>query len=432
MKKNLYLFVMILITSSIVYAGGAAEAPVVEDGKIGGTVNLLAVWGGQELEAFNEMIKPFEESTGIKVIYEGTRDIDAVLTTRVEAGNPPDLAGLPGPGKMAEFARAGKLVDLASIMDMDQVRADYAQGWLDLGSVDGTMVGVFIKSAIKGLVWYSPKEMEAAGLEIPATWDDLMEMSRKIAASGKAPWAIGLESGAASGWAGTDWLEDIFLRMYGPEKYKEWYEGKLAWTSQEVKSVWEKWGEIVADESMIYGGSQYVLSKAFGQSPAPLYETPAKAYFHHQASFIQSFILDMFPSLVPAEDFNFFGFPAINPEYANSVEAGGDLVGVFNDTPQSRAFINYLASVQAQSYWVSGAGALSANRNVSLVFYPDQLSKNAAKLLSSADMVVFDASDMMPGEMNTAFWSAVMDYVENPANLDSILEDLDKVRAEAY
>ncbi|MCK4543268.1 MAG: carbohydrate ABC transporter substrate-binding protein, partial [Spirochaetales bacterium] len=336
------------------------------------------------------------------------------------------------PGKMAEFARAGKLVDLVSIMDMDQVRADYAQGWLDLGSVDGTLVGVFIKSAIKGLIWYNPKEMKAAGIEIPATWDDLMAVSRKIAADGKAPWAIGLESGAASGWAGTDWLEDIFLRMHGPEKYKEWYEGKLAWTSPEVKSVWEKWGEIVANESMIYGGPQYVLSKNFGQSPAPLYETPAKAYFHHQASFIQSFILDMFPSLVPAEDFDFFGFPAIKPEYADAVEAGGDLIGVFNDTPQSRAFINYLASVQAQSYWVSGAGALSANRNVSLVFYPDQLSKNAAKLLSSADMVVFDASDMMPGEMNTAFWSAVMDYVENPASLDSILKDLEKVRAEAY
>lgn len=433
MKKYLYLylFVMILIVAFSACKKDAAEEPV-EEGKIGGTVSLMAVWGGQELEAFNEMIKPFEEATGIKVEYEGTRDIDAVLTTRVEAGNPPDIAGLPGPGKMAEFARAGKLVDLVSIMDMDQVRADYAQGWLDLGSVDGTLVGVFIKSAIKGLIWYNPKEMKAAGIEIPATWDDLMAVSRKIAADGKAPWAIGLESGAASGWAGTDWLEDIFLRMHGPEKYKEWYEGKLAWTSPEVKSVWEKWGEIVANESMIYGGPQYVLSKNFGQSPAPLYETPAKAYFHHQASFIQSFILDMFPSLVPAEDFDFFGFPAIKPEYADAVEAGGDLIGVFNDTPQSRAFINYLASVQAQSYWVSGAGALSANRNVSLVFYPDQLSKNAAKLLSSADMVVFDASDMMPGEMNTAFWSAVMDYVENPASLDSILKDLEKVRAEAY
>jgi hypothetical protein len=39
---------------------------------------------------------------------------------------------------------------------------------------------------------------------------------------------------------------------------------------------------------------------------------------------------------------------------------------------------------------------------------------------------------MMPGEMNTAFWSAVLDYIENPANLDSILKNLDKVRAEAY
>lgn len=29
--------------------------------------------------------------------FEGTRDLAAVLTTRVEAGNPPDLAILPNP-----------------------------------------------------------------------------------------------------------------------------------------------------------------------------------------------------------------------------------------------------------------------------------------------------------------------------------------------
>jgi hypothetical protein len=38
----------------------------------------------------------------------------------------------------------------------------------------------------------------------------------------------------------------------------------------------------------------------------------------------------------------------------------------------------------------------------------------------------------MPGEMNNAFWTAVMNYVENPSDLDSILEQLEKVRQEAY
>ena len=419
------LFLIFPYGDHILFASG-------EKVPVGGTVSVLAVWGGQELDVFNEMVKPFEEQTGIRVQYEGSRDINAILTTRVQAGNPPDIAVLPGPGKMAEFAKAGNLVDLSTVLDMEQVRKDYAEGWLQMGTVDGKLVGVFMKVAIKGLVWYNPEVLEEEGIEIPTTSDQLGAASQKLANRGKTPWAIGLESGAASGWVGTDWLENIFLRMYGPEKYRDWFEGKLSWTSQEMKSVWETWGQIVTNPRMVYGGKAFVLSTNFGQAVAPLFYDPPGAYFHMQASFIQSFILDQFPNLKTGEDFNFFGFPAIEPEYSKAIEAGGDLVGVFKDTPQARSFIRYLTTPEAQSYWTSGTGALSANRNVSLVFYPDVLSKEAAKILQKAEIVVFDASDMMPGEMNNAFWSAVMSYVQNPSNLDSILAQLERVRRRAY
>ena len=399
---------------------------------VGGTVTVLAVWGGQELDVFNEMVKPFEEQTGIRVQYEGSRDINAILTTRVQAGNPPDIAVLPGPGKMAEFARAGNLVNLEGVLDMEQIRKDYAEGWLEMGTVDGKLVGMFMKVAIKGLVWYNPRALENEGIEIPSNSDQMRAISQNLVNRGKNPWSIGLESGAASGWVGTDWLENIFLRMHGPERYKDWYEGRLSWTSREMKSVWETWGQIVNSPGMVYGGKQYMLSTNFGQAAAPLFYDPPQAYFHMQASFIQSFILDQFPDLKPGEDFNFFGFPVIEQKYSKAIEAGGDLVGVFKDTPQARSFIRYLTTPEAQSYWTSGTGALSANRNVSLVFYPDVLSKEAANILQKAEMVVFDASDMMPGEMNNAFWSAIMSYVENPSNLDSILSQLERVRRRAY
>jgi len=437
MKRFVALFgaaaLAALLVAPLAMAGGAQEkAGGMAPAMTGGTVTVLAVWGGQELEVFREMVKPFEARTGIKVQYEGTRDIDAVLTTRVEAGNPPDVAALPGPGKMAELARAGKLVDLNGVLDMQQIRKDYAQGWLDMGTVDGKLAGVFLKAAIKGLVWYNPKALQAAGVSLPATWDQLLATSRKLADSGTTPWAIGLESGAASGWVGTDWIENIFLRLHGPDKYRQWYEGKLAWTSPEVRQAWETWGRIVADPRMVYGGKPYVLSTNFGQAAEALFRSPPGAYFHQQASFLQSFIQEQFPALKPGEDFRFFGFPPIKPEYARAVEAGGDLVGLFRDTPQAREFIKYLATAEAQAFWTSGTGAMSANRNVSLVFYPDVLSKASAEILQKAEQVVFDASDMMPGRMNSEFWSAVLSYVENPAALDSILAGLERVRQEAY
>ncbi len=451
MKKSGVLILILLLSALLVFAGGKKEEPAggaaagVEPaagtaGKIGGTVSVLAVWGGQELEVFRQMIRPFEERTGVRVEYEGTRDIDAVLTTRVAAGNPPDVAYLPGPGKMAELARAGKLVDLSQVLDMEKARQDYAGGWLDMGLIEGKLVGMFTKAALKGLIWYNPKTIQEQGVlgvaeakvQAPRDWNELMDISRRLADAGKTPWSVGLESGAASGWPGTDWIENIFVRMHGPDKYREWYEGKLAWTSPEVRQAWQAWGEIVGNEKMVYGGKQAVLSTNFGQAVQPLFSDPPHAFFLQQASFIQGFIHDQFPDLKPGEDYNFFGFPPVNPQYANAIESAGDLVGLLRDTPQSRAFMQYIVTAEAQAFWTRGTGAVSANRSVPLSEYPDDLSRNAAQILQKAQSVVFDASDMMPSQMNTAFWSAIMSYVQDPATLDRILADLEKVRQEAY
>ncbi len=430
MKRIPVVLALVLLTAMLGFAGGTKEGA--SGAGLGGSVSVLAVWGGQELDIFNAMVKPFTDRTGTKVEYEGTRDLDAVLTTRVAAGNPPDLAGLPNPGKMAELARQGKLVDLSGVLDMAQMRKSYAQSWLDLGSVDGKLVDIFAKASLKGLVWYSPKNLKAAGLSIPTTFDQLMSTAMTISGRGVSPWSVGVESGAASGWVGTDWLENIFLRMYGPEKYKAWYQGKLAWTSSEVKTAWQTWGKIVADPRLIYGGSQYVMSTNFGQAFIPVFQDPPKAYFHFQATFIQSFIQKQFPNLKPGDDFNFFGFPSIDPKYAKAVETAGDLFGMFKKTPQSSALTQYLTTAQAQDFWVKAADGISPNRDVPLSDYPDPLSHNAAQILTSADIAVFDASDMMPGKMNTAFWSAIMSYLADPGSLDSILAGLEKVRQEAY
>jgi len=176
------------------------------------TVTVLGVWTGAEAEAFQKMMAPFEAKTGIKVEFTGTRDLSAILSTQVEAGNPPDVSALPNPGQMIEFAKAGKLVDLSTFMDVDTLKSDYSSTWIDLGSYKGKLTGVFLSADLKSLVWYSPKAFVTAGYTIPATWEEMIALSDKMVADGNTPWAIGLESGGASGWAGTDWIEDIMLR----------------------------------------------------------------------------------------------------------------------------------------------------------------------------------------------------------------------------
>ena len=414
-------------------AATAAATAAGAGARIGGRVSVLATWTGAEQEAFLAMVKPFEEQTGVTVEYEGTRDLNAILTSRVQGGNPPDVAGLPGPGPMADFARAGRLIDLGGVLDQAAMREQYSEDWLKLAQVDGKQVGIFIKAALKGPIWYNPKEFQkVSGGTVPRTWDELMALSERIAATGVTPWCIGLESGAASGWPGTDWLEDIVLRQAGPEVYDRWHQGTIKWTDPQIKRAWETWGRIVANERMVFGGRQGMLATNFQVAGNPLFGSPPRCYLHHQGSFITEFFVTANPTLKPVDDFNLFPFPDIDSRHAGAVEAAGDLFGMFKDTPQSRALVKYLTTPEAQSIWVKRGSALSPNKKVTLDSYPDPLSRQMAQSLITARIVRFDASDLMPEAMNSAFFRAVLDYVQNPGNLDSILANLDRVQQDAY
>jgi len=427
------VLVLFFIALPLVMAGGGKEeAEPTEEGMIGGSVSVIATWGGSEEEVFKKMVAPFEEETGVTVNFTGTRDMDAILSTRVDAGNPPDVAVFANPGKLAEFTRQGEMVDLSSILDMDMIREEYSQSWIDLGTIEGQYFGLFTKTAAKGFIWYDPETREMYDVQIPETWSDMISLSKNIINNTEmAPWVVALESGAASGWPGTDWLENIFIKMHGPDLYNQWHRGELAWTSEEVRAVWEAWGEIVANQDMMYGGKQYSLTTNFNQAHVPIYKEDPSAVFTHQATFLKGFITDQYPNLEPETGFNVFRFPSINDEYAASVVIAGDVIGLFNDTPQSRAFIKYFATAEAQAYWLE-TGAISPNQEVALSEYQDPIIREAARTMQESDIVVFDASDLMPSQLNQTFFSAIMDYVQNPNSLDSALNELERVRQEAY
>lgn len=399
----------------------ASAEPSAGDSLAGQRVTVIGTWGGSEQDAFLAMVKPWESKTGATVKYTGTRDLNTVLTTGVASGVLPDLAGLPGPGQMAEWADS--LVDLSGVLDMTTYRSETAAPLIDLGTVNGKTVGVFIKSAVKGLIWYNPSTVDlSAGA--PATWDALQKVIADNRDKAAAPWCVGIESGAASGWAGTDWIEDFVLRQSGPDVYDQWWQGKVKWTDPAIKSAFETFGQVVADS---YGGATAVNATNFANAGDPLFATPPGCLFHHQASFITG--LGGFKT-APAGSYDFFLLPDMNPQYSGAVEGAGDLFGMFHDTPAAKSLMAYLVTAEAQDIWVKAGGALSANKNATS--YPDEISKRSAELLQNAKIFAFDASDLMPSAMNSAFWSGVVKYVQSPDQLDAILADLDKTQADAY
>ena len=409
----------------------APPTPAPPEEKIG-TINVLGVWGGDELASFQTMVAPWEAQTGGVMGFSGTRNLIAILTTRVVAGNPPDIAILPNPGQMVELVGDGHLTSLDSFLDMDKIRREYAQGWIELGTVDGKLYGIFMKADSKGTVWYNPKTFAAKGWQVPTTWDEMIALSDRIVAEGMNPWSVAVESGEASGWPATDWIGEILLHESGGDVYDQWVNHEIPWTDSRIKSAWEKFGQIALTPNYVPGGAIAVLATGFIDGSYLPFEDPPKAAMYYLGAFTQGFIVEQFPDLVAGEDYAFFPFPTIDPQYAGAVTGGANVVVAFKDNPTVRSFIEYLASAEAQQVWVERGGFTAVNNQVSLDAYPNPLARLTAEQLASATVFRFDADDNMPSAVQKAFWEGTLAYLQNPAQLDSILADIETRAVKAY
>jgi alpha-glucoside transport system substrate-binding protein len=393
------------------------------------TVHVLGTWVGDEQDLFKSVLKPFEKRTGIDVRYEGTRDFSAVLAGRVQSGDTPDLALLASPGQFEQYARDGKLERLDGRVDLQRIQREYSPAWLRAGLAtgeDGRMwqYGVVVRGKRKNVVWYSRKHWRWPA---PHTWADLVNVSRTIAGSGGSPWCVGLRDGSSSGWPGTDWIEDILLRQSGAETYRRWFRGKLAWTSEPVRSAWLAWKQII-ELDPAPDGARSMLLTGFNDAEETMFADRPGCYLR-RIGYLSTSVYKKHRG-----DLGYFDLsPTDNSQ--RGIEIAGDLLTMFHRTPAAEELVKYLTGSEAQSIWVKPGGAVSPNATAEVTSsYPDEPTRRLAQSVDRADCkdVVFDASDVMPVTMRIAFHQAVIEFVAMPQRLDAILKNLDAVRRSAY
>lgn len=398
-------------------------------GEFSGTqVTLLGVMVDEEVPKVEASLKPFEDATGIDVQYNGTKEFETQINVRVDAADAPDIADFPQPGFLANFVRDGKVVDVSTFLDMDKLKENYNESWLDMATMDGPdgpiMAGVWHRASQKSIIWYPKKEFEAAGYEIPQTWDELMALTQAIADDGDTAWCIGIESGTATGWVATDWIENIMLRTTSLENYDKWVEGELPFSSPEVKRAAEIMSDIWMNDDYVNGGRAVIVSTFIGDAPVPMFENPPRCWLHAQASWITGFFGDGLESGV---DYDFFYMPPIDETYGKPVLVAGDIMVMFNDRPEVRALMEYFTSGASVEPWIRMGGAISPHYDSQLEWYTNDIDRGVAKIMLEADSVRFDASDLMPGEVGTgSFWKGMTDYVSGAADLDTALIEIDE------
>jgi alpha-glucoside transport system substrate-binding protein len=393
-----------------------------------GDVDVLGIWGGAELESFQALVAPWEADAGGEMDFIGTRDITAQLTLNVEGGTPPDVALPAEVGLFQQFARDGELIPLSECSGLeDTITANYPQGFLDLGTVDGTLYGFFMKADTKGTVWYNPSFFDTNGyapLTSDSSFADLVALSDQILADGVVPpWSIGVESGEASGWPGTDWIQQILLNEAGGDVYDGVIDGSVPFTDPDVKAAWESFGEIALPEANTsQGGATGINATGFIDGTLPPFESPPEAALTYLGGFASGFITDAFPDAVPETDFDFFPFPG------GGVTGGATIVYAFNSDEATCSFLSHLASAEAQQVWVDRGGFTSVNTQVGLDAYPDAVSRAQAEQLTQAELFRFDLDDAIGGALQQAFFTGVTEYLADPGSLDAILAGIEAAR----
>ncbi len=428
-KLSLVLTLSVVLGLGLVFSGATVAMGAEK-------VTFTTSFGGAELDIFKSLMDQFTDDTGIEVeVQPVSRNMKTALGSRVEAGNPPDMANVPNPGLMVNFARKGQLASLDWFKDTD-LASKQAGGFIGSGSYNGELYAVVPAASVKSLVWYNKKVFEEEGYEVPETLGELLKLQNEMIGDGYAPWTMGLESGAATGWPGTDWLEDIMLRSAGPEVYDKWVNHDIPWTDPRVAEAFRIFG-LFANNDMLMGGRKAALTINFGDSAQYILpmagEDKPRALMHRQATFIQDFIQDAHPDAKVGEEYDTFIFPAFGKS-SPPILFAGDLFIAFNDKPEVRELIKYFASADIQQTWVEeNPGRLAVNVDVPLSAYPNDTLRKAAQALKEADTARFDGSDSMNAAVGSgSFWSGVVDYVSGDKTLDSVLESIEKSADDAY
>ena len=389
----------------------AAELPAGD-----GQVSIFGGYGEAQGAAFQQALTEFGEANGIEITFTQLAAFDTDIQVAIEGGQEPDIALWPQPGGLKNLVEY--LVPLDEVIDTSIPKSTLVPGWDSLAVVDGVLYGLPVSANQKSLIFYNPSAFEANGLTVPTSEAELQALEAKIVSENLGyPWCAGIESGAATGWAFTDWMEQYVLSLNGPEVYAQWISGEIDFASPEITAAADLVAARLLAEGQVNGGGVSMATDPFGNT-APLFETGGKGsgqcFMLRQGSFITSFMPEDIQAEIKAEDYSRLDvFPVPTPEGGQSgVIGGGDLFAVFQghvdqDVAKVAAF---LASPEVLKYQVA-TGDISPHATFDSSLYPNALSKKIGEALAAAEVFGFDASDQMPAEVNGEFWAAGTDFV---------------------
>ena len=377
-------------------------------------VEIYGPYFGFEEEYFQKELDLIGDDLNISIKYYPVIDVEAYILENFDKGELPDIAIMPNPQGVTNIGERSIAVPINDFIDEDYLASIYPQHLIDVTTSlqTGTNYGGWLRLFPNSLIWYNVSKYEKVGSPVFSSYKEMLDFTTQIASYGSEPWCLDSESGVATGWIATNWIEDILLTNYGPEVYDQWWQLKIEASSNTMLSVFLDLGRLTFGTNNVYGRNTRIYSKEFVNVPNVLMDNDSPCIFSWMGHFISVYFSDEYSF---GEDYDFMQFPST--QYPGAVVGIGDSLVLLNKSPDAIGVYKRLIDKNFGEYWMQQGDAtfIPANILSDIERIKNPLAYKEANIVRGAQEVnlfKFDASELMSRPIGSdKLWDILKRYI---------------------
>ncbi len=182
MKKKSVAVLLITVMTSALILPGCAKSDKKE-------VEFFSS-KAENAEIIKTLVDEFNKenaASGVTVVLNTPADAGTVLKTRLAKNDIPDIIAYGGDSTYTELQSAGVLKDLSGADYLNTVQDAYMQMVYDVQKNKEQVPYAVPYAANASGVIYNVDKFNELGLEVPKTWDEFLDVIKKIEDSGETP-----------------------------------------------------------------------------------------------------------------------------------------------------------------------------------------------------------------------------------------------------
>uniref|UniRef100_UPI002FC892E2 ABC transporter substrate-binding protein n=1 Tax=Halalkalibacter lacteus TaxID=3090663 RepID=UPI002FC892E2 len=316
-----------------------------------GTVTLeFFQFKSEAVGTYDQLIAKFEEEhPNIKIEQNNVPESDTVLLSRLSQNQIPEIVAMNGNSVYGEMARGGAFVDFTDDESTDNIipaYIDMINQLADNGETNGLP-----HSANANTVLYNKTKFEELGLEIPTTWDELIEVAEVIEAAGETPFY----SAYGEAWTALPPFNALASNLHGDDFFEKRHAEEITFADRYQEASEKMLTLLEYTDNDVFGTNYNQANSAFANGESVMYMQGVWA-------------ISQVETANPDIEIGAFALPASNNADENRLVSGVDtLLSISSKSEhpeEAKTFVNFLLEEENVQFYIDEQKLFSAVENV--------------------------------------------------------------------